>query len=120
MVTAQREKHTTTREGKRLLWYTERLWELAKNLEPFYVPLDKIAELDKNCWFGAREPTLREVAKHAKRISEADLSYPIILNDDGSLMDGGHRICKALIEGQTSILAVKFAEMPTPDDILGE
>jgi hypothetical protein len=48
------------------------------------------------------------------------LSYPIILNDDGSLMDGGHRVCKALINGQPSILAVKFSEMPTPDEVLDE
>ena len=116
----EREKHTTIREGKRLLWYTERLWELSKNFEPFYISLDEITELDQDCWFGAKEPTLREVAEHAKRIADADLSYPIILNDDGSLMDGGHRICKALIEGQTSILAVKFTEMPAPDDILNE
>ena len=115
---SKREKHTTLREGKRLLWYTERLWELSKDFKPFRIPLSEIAELDSDCWFGSAQPTLREVAKHADRIAKADLRYPIILNDDGSLMDGGHRVCKALITGQTSILAVKFAEMPTPDEVL--
>ncbi len=116
----QREKHTTIREGKRLLWYTDRLWELSKDLTPFWISLGEIAELNSDCWFGSREPTLREVAKHADRIAKADLSYPIIFNDDGSLIDGGHRICKALINGQRSILAVKFSEMPTPDEVLDE
>lgn len=115
---SKRETHTTLRAEKRLLWYTERLWELAKDLEPFPVLLDDIAELDLDCWFGDNSPTLREVARHAERIAKADLDYPIILNDDGSLMDGGHRICKALIRGQTSILAVRFAEMPAPDEVL--
>ena len=117
---SRREKHTTVREGKRLLWYTKRLWELSKDFEPFYIPLGEIVELDRDCWFGSTEPTLREVARHADRIAKADLDYPIILNDDGSLMDGGHRVCKALINGQTSILAVKFAEMPEPDEVLDE
>jgi hypothetical protein len=116
----QREKHTTLRDGKRLLWYTERLWELSKDFTPFWISLGEIAELDSDCWFGSTEPTLREVAKHADRIAKADLSYPIILNDDGSLMDGGHRVCKALTNGQTSILAVKFSEMPTPDEVLDD
>jgi hypothetical protein len=89
---AKRETHTTIREGKRLLWYTERLWELSKELTPFRISLHEITELDRDCWFGSTIPTLREVAKHADRIKKADLSYPIILSDDGSLMDGGHRV----------------------------
>jgi hypothetical protein len=53
----------------------------------------------------------------AARINDADLSKPIILNADGSLMDGGHRLCKALLEGRQTILAVRFDVMPTPDEI---
>ena len=112
------EKHTTIRDGKRLLWYTERLWQLAADLTPFELALSEIPELDMNCWFDGREPTLREVAKHAARIQAADLSYPVILNDNGSLMDGGHRICKALQNGQSTILAVRFDVMPAPDEVL--
>ena len=110
--------HTTVREGRRLLWYSERLWDLSQDLIPFDLPIENIKELDYDCWFGSIEPTMREVAKHSKRIQEADLSYPIILNDDGSLMDGGHRICKALMEGQSSIQAVQFDVMPEPDQII--
>lgn len=111
-------KHTNIRNGKRLLWYTKGLWEKSQYLEAFEVALSSIAELDQNCWFGSREPTLREVAKHARRIQNADSSYPIILNDDGSLMDGGHRICKALLNGDTKIMAVQFEMMPAPDEIM--
>ena len=111
------EKHTTMRDGKRLLWYTERLWELAASLEPFEMALEDVAELDQNCWFPEREPTLRRIAEHSRRIRDADLGWPIILNADGSLMDGGHRVCKALLEGKTSILAVKFDSMPPPDEV---
>lgn len=111
------ERHTTIREGKRLLWYTKRLWRLAEYLQPYEISLDEIPELDENCWFGDRAPTLRRVAEHAARIHDADLSKPIILNSDGSLMDGGHRVCKALLEGRQTIKAVRFEAMPEPDQI---
>ena len=112
------EKHTTVREGKRLLWYTEGLWQKAEGLAPFEIAVASIRELDENCWFGSATPTLREVLGHLERIQRADLSYPIILNHDGSLMDGGHRLCKAVLAGQTKITAVQFPAMPDPDEVL--
>ena len=109
------EKHTRIVGGERFIWYTERLWEHASTLNPFEVTIDEIPEVDLDCWFETRTPTIREVAKHAARIAEADLRYPVILNADGALMDGGHRICKALVNGQTTVAAVRFDETPEPD-----
>lgn len=111
------QKHTTIRDGKRLLWYTDQLWDQAEGLEPFDLELTSVKELDQNCWFDSREPTLREVAKHFDRMQSVDMAYPIILNEDGSLMDGGHRLCKALLEGKTTIKAVQFREMPKPNRV---
>jgi hypothetical protein len=111
------ETHSTIRGGQRLLWYTERLWRLAEKLPPFEISICGVPELDQNCWFDGSEPTLRRVAEHCARINDADLLKPIILNADGSLMDGGHRLCKALLEGRQTILAVRFDVMPTPDEI---
>ena len=110
-------KHSTVRNGRRLVWYTERLWRLAAGLRPFDVEIETIAELDQDCWFGDKEPTVRRVADHCRRIAAADLDYPIILNSDGSLMDGGHRLCKALLDGKTTVRAVRFDTMPEPDEI---
>ena len=77
-----------------------------------------VSALDEDCWFvGARRPTLREVARHCQRINATTFEHPIILNDDGTLMDGGHRLCKALIEGRPTIRAVQFPSMPTPDEV---
>jgi hypothetical protein len=112
-----RHKHSTVRDGKKLVWYADMLWERAKNLIPFEIAVDDIPALDQNCWFFSGPPTLREVANHVERIESADLGFPIILNDDGTLMDGGHRICKALIRGLRTVQAVQFAEMPEPDEI---
>ena len=111
------EKHTTVRDAKRLLWYTEGLWQKAESLTPFELEIASIKELDENCWFGPRPPTLREVLTHLERIQKTDLAYPVILNDDGSLMDGGYRLCKTVLAGHTKIKAVQFASMPAPDEV---
>jgi hypothetical protein len=79
------------------------------------VPIAAVRELDEDCWFGGKEPTLRKVGEHARRIYQADFSHPIILNAAGGLMDGGHRVVKAWLDGQTEIDAVQFAEDPEPD-----
>ena len=113
------EKHSRMTDRGRAVWLTERLWELARDLPVRRVPVGQIRELDLNCWFGAGEvPTCRAVAAHALRISRADLRYPIILSADGGLMDGGHRVCKALMLGHTEVAAVQFDQDPEPDYIV--
>ena len=111
------QKHSTIRDGKRLVWYTEKLWKKTSDLSTFEIEVSAIKELDKDCWFGQKKPTLREIARHCKKINNASLKYPIILNVDGSLMDGGHRLCKAILEGHKTIKAVQFTSMPEPDEI---
>ncbi|MCY3555578.1 MAG: chromosome partitioning protein ParB [Gemmatimonadetes bacterium] len=112
------QTHSTERDGKRYIWYTERLWELAKDLPVYVAEVERFAELDRDCWFGeGRTPTIREVADHCRRINETDTRYPLIINDNGQLMDGGHRLARALLEGRKTVKAVRFEEMPEPDEI---
>ncbi len=111
------QKHSTIRDGKRLVWYTEKLWNQSRDLSPFEIEVSAIKELDENCWFGGKKPTPREIARHCKKINNASLKYPIILNADGSLMDGGHRLCKAILEGYKTIKAVQFTSTPKPDEV---
>ena len=84
---------------------------------PHEVPLSKFRELDEAVW-QAEAMTVREVADHAQRILEADLSYPVIVSATGWIMDGCHRLAKAHLEGRKTILAVFFEEDPPPDDQL--
>ncbi len=113
-----RQIHSTERNGKRYIWHTERLWKLAKDLPVFDAEVEGFSELDRDCWFGeGRIPTIREIAVHCRRINEADLALPVIVNDDGRLMDGGHRLARALLEGRKTVKTVRFAEMPEPDEI---
>ena len=112
------EKHSRVVGGKRHVWYTKRLWQTAANLEPFDLPVSAVQELDADCWFGeAHAPTLRAVADHCRRIQSTHMEFPIILAADGSLMDGGHRVCRALLDGRPSLRAVRFSRTPPPDEI---
>jgi hypothetical protein len=114
-VNQKRETHSRVVAGERRFWWTETLWAEAENLPVATVTIADIAEFDKNCWFGDTPPTCREVAEHARRIEAADLSHPVILNSDGGLMDGGHRIARAWLDGRTEVDAVRFEVDPSPD-----
>ncbi len=46
---------------------------------------------------------------------EVDLSYPIILGADGRVMDGMHRIARAILDGHETIIALQFDVHPEPD-----
>lgn len=95
-------------------WDVDRLVALTKHLEPEAVPVASIRELDEPYW---GTMATREVAEHARLISECDLRYPIILSSDGRVMDGMHRVLKALLEGVSHIQAVRFTVDPEPDYI---
>ncbi len=113
-------KHSHTLEDGRGVWRVQRLWELARGLPVEQVAIADIVEFEQDCWFGGRAPSCREVAEHAHRIFEADLSFPIILSSQGHLMDGGHRIAKAHLAGQSHIQAVRFETDPEPDEVREE
>ncbi|HJZ13152.1 MAG TPA: hypothetical protein VJ521_13430, partial [Acidobacteriota bacterium] len=79
--------------------------------------LTAIRELDE-AWSGEEErPTWRGMVEHIKLIEEADLSFPVILSSDGAVMDGMHRIAKAMLHGREAIEAVQFEKDPEPDYI---
>ena len=116
-----RQKHSRLTPNGRYVWYTERLWRLARHLPRKSVPIESIAEFDQNCWFDSnRPPTCRAVAEHARRICEADMSHPVILSAEGHLMDGGHRIARAWMLGEKEIQAVQFGVDPEPDEVRPE
>jgi hypothetical protein len=55
------------------------------------------------------------VIDHVRLIQEVDISYPVILGVDGRVMDGMHRIARAILEGHATITAVQFEIHPEPD-----
>ena len=114
----ERETHSHVVPGGRGHWWTDRLWAESANLPIEDVSIDSIAEFDMDCWFHGKAPTCRQVAEHACRINTVDLTYPVILSADGSLMDGGHRIAKAYLLGRPTVRARRFVIDPDPDWIV--
>jgi hypothetical protein len=98
-------------------WDVDRLIERVAGLEVHDVALESLADLDTDFWFdGSLErPTVRRIVEHVRLIEQVDVAYPIILGADGRVMDGMHRVARALLEGRATIPAVRFAVDPPPD-----
>jgi hypothetical protein len=98
-------------------WDVDRLIELSRGLPVRDIALDSIGEVDTAYWFsaGSSEPTVRNIVEHFRLAQEVDLSHPVILGVDGRVMDGMHRIARAMLEGRTSVSAVQFDAQLEPD-----
>ena len=90
-------------------WSVPRLFELARSLPVMDVPLNHLS-----LYYTYEKLTLRDVVMHMKAVNDADLDKPIILDEDGELMDGRHRLMKAMLLGHENIKAVRFDENPSP------
>ena len=98
-------------------WRVQRLIELSSDLPVHKLnPLD-FAELHANHWYfhDAAIPSPLSVIEHLRLIDQCDLKYPIILDAQGRVMDGMHRICKAVLHHVAHISAVQFETDPEPD-----
>jgi hypothetical protein len=94
-------------------WDVARLIELSRDLPVKSVALDSLQQIDTVYW---TEPfTVRQFALHVRLVREVDPSFPVILASDGRVMDGMHRVVRALLEGEATIAAVQFTVTPEPD-----
>ena len=84
----------------------------AKELPVKEMPLEHLSLYDLSVDAGG---SLRDFVRHMKAVMDADLQCPIIMNEDGCVMDGRHRIAKALYLGLDTIKYVRFEETPDPD-----
>lgn len=97
-------------------WDVDNLIRLVQDQPDEAIRLDDIAEVDENWWFAfGDEPTVRNVLEHLRLMEEVDRSFPIIIDPDGRVMDGMHRVAKALSEGNSSIHARRLVALPPPD-----
>ena len=97
-------------------WDVDNLITASSGLPVTAVPLDSIADVDTDFWFTfGPTPTVRRIIDQIRLIQDVDLSYPIILGSDGRVMDGMHRIARAILDGHSTIEAVRFVHEPEPD-----
>jgi hypothetical protein len=92
-------------------WLTKNLIEASKNLEVFDLDLMSI-DLGVMPWECG---SILHFTGHVLDMKKCDLKYPVILSPSGWIMNGWHRIVKAIIQGKDTIPAVRFIDMPDPD-----
>lgn len=113
-----KHSHTILKDGRKHTWFAKRLWSLSAGLPEFDYEVALFNGFDEDFWFGDRiKPTINKVIEHSEKIQHADYNYPIILSEDGKIMDGVHRIIRAHLEGRKTIRAVRFEKNPEPDII---
>lgn len=91
------------------VWSVPRLVSLTSGLEVMSIPLAHLNVSDGYEWL-----TLRQMVGHIQCINNADMALPIILDENGEIMDGRHRIMRALLDGAKTIKAVRFSVNPDP------
>jgi hypothetical protein len=97
-------------------WDVDRLIALVASVPVEHLALDAVADVDTDYWFGhGYVPTVRAVVDHMRLVGEVDLAYPIVLDPDGRLMDGMHRVARALLERRPTIAAKRLPVLPEPD-----
>ena len=92
-------------------WRVNRLIQLSNDLDVCEVELKFINRSSLIPEIDCAKRYVDEIG----RVLKADLRYPIILSDSGEIMDGRHRILKAMFLGLERIDAVVFEENPEPD-----
>ena len=89
-------------------WRVSRLIALSKDLTVMDIPIEHL-----NIYgIYPKISNTMDFVEHVRLVNNADLNYPIILDDEGYVMDGRHRIAKALLDGVASIKAVRFKTTP--------
>ncbi len=90
----------------------KRLVEISKKYKPFKLPLKHI-----DTWVSTWKlcDTVNDFAWHAKRALRANLKYPVLMDRYGSIMNGWHRIVKALILDKEYVWCVRIEENIEPD-----
>jgi hypothetical protein len=112
----RRQFHFRPSDAGLCAWDVDNLVRLTQDQPEEVIPLSALGEIDENWWFASGdEPTVRNVVEHFRLMEETDLSYPVIVDPDGRLVDGMHRVAKALSQGALDIRAKRLRALPPPD-----
>jgi len=123
----QPHTHSTNRanQAERWVYNIPDLWRAAEHLPIMITYPTHLPEFHflmdtsvANIWWSRQQGTtgsftMKEMITHTQQILDADLDFPIILNPEGGIMDGIHRVLKAVLLGKT-IKVQRFEEWPEP------
>lgn len=94
------------------------LWKAAVGLPVEKVKIEKLTHLLKSrMWkdYGGGKMLALESKDpwHRKKVEKASLRYPILIHPNGWVMDGAHRMVKAVKHGTKEVSVIRFPEDPT-------
>jgi hypothetical protein len=92
------------------LYSVARLLDDSKDLPVFDVPVAAL-DLSDRIW---DEANMHGLAFHVRKCMKADLSCPILLDWNGAVADGRHRIIKAIATGKATVKARRMTWKPYP------
>lgn len=100
----------------RSVWNVAELWKAVEGMPVHHMPVELfVGQLQGTCWTqGDEHVTPNWVLRHTRRIIGADLGFPIIIDSEGIILDGIHRLCKAVIEGRATIAVQRLVPLPKP------
>ena len=106
-----RQTFKDTVDGVKCVWVVKGLIDYARDLPVFEIPMAGLNIYNLYPKISCTADWL----SHLQAVMRSDLSYPIILDMDGYVMDGRHRIAKAILDGHRTIKAVRFSVTPPWD-----
>lgn len=59
--------------------------------------------------------TVMHMIQHMIDVENVTFKYPVIVSPSGWVLNGWHRVFKAIMQGKISIKAIKIFNMPSPD-----
>jgi len=98
-------------------WSSPYLYEKVKEsgLVPERVCIRHL-DLSRMPWQSGNVKSLDTFLYHMVRVQDSDYTIPIILGWDGYIMDGWHRLIKAILEGRKTIEAYRLEGYIEPDE----
>jgi len=94
-----------TKDGRKIP--SSVLHKLAEGLPSFDLPITEDIITSKLHWI---KENVWDIVVHLRKVENADLYYPIILNSKGSIIDGWHRVVKSVINDYETIKAVQLTK----------
>ena len=103
-------------------WKAQSVWEedesiaiatLINRIEQWYYQTRKI-DLSIDIYNlktdGFKCDNLFEFLTHYELVKNSDLNYPVIINNEWQVIDGRHRICKAILKWDKKIKAIQILD----------
>lgn len=101
-------------------WFVTSLIDRIKDKDAIHSYKLDLYSIDLSVHAWGDSLSMYELINHFRQCTDADLKYPIIVSEEGWILDGWHRVVKAILEGKRYVKAVRFKVNPTFDTISAE